>query len=95
MIYVVRTPKGDAHPAVVIHPTLAFPLYRKAWGVSSPLLEWHRSGLSDPTHVVLSQPWRSFRRRKRIGDLDFADRIRMMRAAAAIPSLLCELRDVV
>ena len=95
MIYTVNTPTGGVRPACVVNDRLALPIYTKPWGIHSRVLSWPKAGLHGPSYVVLSQPWRTFRRRKHLGTLDFADRIRMVQAAVATPSLLPELRDTV
>jgi hypothetical protein len=93
MIHIVKTPNGDVHPAVVVSPTLAIPLYEKPWGVCSKVTGWQQAGLHRPSYAVLSQPWRSYQRRRHLGSLSFEDRVRMVQAAVARPELLPELRD--
>jgi hypothetical protein len=95
MICLVNPPHGTLHPAVVISPTLALPLYHKEWGVSSRVANWRQAGLTSPSYVILSQPWRTFRRRRILGTLDPDDRDKLLhRAALGRPELLPELRDL-
>ena len=94
MIYLVNPEYGGVHPALVVHPDLAIPIYSRGWGVSSSIQNWRKAGLHNPSHAILSQPWRKFRRRRHIGALDLDDRVRLVqRAALGRPELLPELRD--
>ncbi len=95
MIYLVIPPDGTIHPAIVVSSTLAIPLYHKSWGVSASIQNWQEAGLNMPSHAVLSQPWRRFKRRRRLGTLDPDDRTKLLRAAAlGRPELLPELRSI-
>lgn len=93
VIYVVKTPQGHIHPAVIIHPKLALPLYTQPWGTHSLLAEWIQSGLNAPSYIVLSQPWRLFSKRKHLGALQFTDQVRLFKVAASTPALLQEIRN--
>lgn len=88
MIHVISSHLHDIpHPAVVVGPDLAIPLYAKRWGVAVPIVAWKLANLERECFAILSQPWRDFKIRKHIGTLGYEDRLRIYRATSVLPEL--------
>lgn len=79
MIYLINPPDNSLRPALVAGPNLALPIYDEAWGTSYPIQNWQAAGLDRPSHIVLSQPLNSFRRRRHLGTLDVEERTHLRR----------------
>lgn len=95
MIYIVNPPSGTVHPALVVAPNLAFPIYDEPWGACISITNPAKAGLHRPSHIVISQPWRSFRKRRHLGDLDIEDRMRVRRIVNHYnPSLRSEMETL-
>lgn len=96
MIYIALPPgNGNPHPAIVLNPNLAIPIYEKPWGIACPIVAWKLAGLHKPSYAVLSQPWTSFKLRRKIGVLELEDRFRLLRTSTCVPSLREDIQTLV
>lgn len=94
MIYIAKTPMDNPHPAILVDANLAIPLHEKPWGICTPIVGWRKCGLHKPSYAILSQPWIIFKLRRKLGSLEMEDRMRLIKAGEAIPSLRQRLKSL-
>lgn len=95
MIHIIVPEGGVPRPALVVKEDLAIPFYVKPWGICCPVVSWQAYGLERPAYAVLSQPHHTFKKKRKIGPMDYDDRMRIYRASIATPALRKDLAAIV